>query len=165
MELHLLLWNNLVIHDIGGIMMLTIYLENWIWDLITNFGVLFFLFFLRLVLIASHGTSLTLKDLPGEFISLFDGKEASLLVVSYCMTVWRSIDSMNYIPYLCKPLKALLLFFSLFSGALFILSYDHPYIQSAIKTNPKPTRIISLGFLGVTVLGSLGYTILQQIYI
>lgn len=133
-------------------------LQTWFIDLLACFSVLLFLFFLKLILILSKNINLTIKELSSQFTTLIRDGQASLLVVTYNITVIRNLFSLEYIPYFRTILIALLIVIIIYNVILYVLVKEIGYIK-----DEKVTPYISLFSLLFSVVGSLIYTIVQGI--
>lgn len=133
-------------------------LQTWFIDLLACFSVLLFLFFLKLILILSKNINLTIKELSSQFTTLIRDGQASLLVVTYNISVIRNLFSLEYIPYFRTILIALLIVIIIYNVILYVLVKEIGYIK-----DEKVTPYISLFSLLFSVVGSLIYTIVQGI--
>ena len=142
----------------GVMTMLIADLQTWFIDLLACFSVLLFLFFLKLILILSKNINLTIKELSSQFTTLIRDGQASLLVVTYNISVIRNLFSLEYIPYFRTILIALLIVIIIYNVILYVLVKEIGYIK-----DEKVTPYISLFSLLFSVVGSLIYTIVQGI--
>lgn len=136
--------------------MLVADLQTWFIDLLACFSVLLFLYFLKLILILSKYINLTIKELSSQFTTLIRDGQASLLVVTYNISVIRNLFSLEYIPYFRTILVALLIVIIIYNVILYVLVKEIGYIK-----DEKVTPYISLFSLLFSVVGSLIYTIVQ----
>ncbi len=136
--------------------MLVADLQTWFIDLLACFSVLLFLYFLKLILILSKNINLTIKELSSQFTTLIRDGQASLLVVTYNISVIRNLFSLEYIPYFRTILVALLIVIIIYNVILYVLVKEIGYIK-----DEKVTPYISLFSLLFSVVGSLIYTIVQ----
>lgn len=73
-------------------------LLNWLLDFFMCFAVFIFLFILKIILVVCRKNfRITLKELVNNFMESLEDGQASLLVVTYCISSVRSMYSMNYV--------------------------------------------------------------------
>lgn len=113
---------------------------------------------MKLILILSKNINLTIKELSSQFTTLIRDGQASLLVVTYNISVIRNLFSLEYIPYFRTILIALLIVIIIYNVILYVLVKEIGYIK-----DEKVTPYISLFSLLFSVVGSLIYTIVQGI--
>lgn len=141
---------------LGLMKMLVTDLQMWFIDLLTSFSVLIFLYLLKLLLILSKNINLTIKELSNQFTALLSDGQASLLVVTYNISVIRNLFSLDYIPYFRTILVTLLIVIIIYNVILYVLVKEIGYIK-----DEKVTPYVSLFSLLFSIVGSLVYTIAQ----
>lgn len=136
--------------------MLSYYLLHWLIDLVSCFSILIFIFILKLILSASNQVNYSAKELSEQFMSLLNDGQSSLLVITYCLTVIRSIFTLDYIPYFREILIIVLILIIIYNFIFYVLVKEVGFMHIE-----KVTCCVSLGFLLLSILGSLIYTVCQ----
>lgn len=139
-------------------MVLSEALTGWFFDLATCFIVIGFIFSVKSILIMSKNANFTWKDLARESATLFNGGQASLLVVAYNITIIRSMLNLKYIRYFRNFLITVWVIIIIYNIIIYILVKEVGYIE-----DEKVTHKISFVFLLISIFGSLIYTIVQAL--